>query len=47
MSLRHKMILATALLVLDLVMVAGMFGYIEHLDDQLVEAGINLTELVK
>lgn len=47
MTLRQEIIIGTAAVALAWVLYAGMTGYLEHLDNQLIEAGINIWEWVR
>lgn len=47
MSLKQELIIATAMVAVAWLLYAGMVGYLEYLDDKLVEAGINIMEWVK
>lgn len=45
LSERGKLIVGTALVLLELVAVAGLFGWLDRQDDELSHAGINFEEL--
>lgn len=47
MTLKQEIIIGTSALALAWVLYAGMTGYLEHLDNQLIKAGINIWEWVK
>lgn len=47
MSLKGELIVGTAAVALAWVLFAGLTGCLEHLDNQLVEAGINIWEWVR
>lgn len=47
MSLKQELIIGTAMVAVAWLLYAGMVGYLEYLDDRLVEAGINIWEWVK
>lgn len=47
MTLKQELIIGTAAVALAWVLFAGLTGYLEHLDNQLVEAGINIWEWVR
>lgn len=47
MSTKQEMIVATVGVALMWVLYAGLTGYLEHLDNQLIEAGINIMEWVR
>lgn len=47
MSLKQELIVGTVMVALMWVLYAGLTGYLEHLDNQLVEAGINIWEWVR
>ena len=45
LSERGKLMVGTALVLLELVAVAGLFGWMDRQDDELSHAGINFEEL--
>ena len=47
MTLKQELIVGTVGVALMWVLYAGLTGYLEHLDNQLVEAGINIMEWVR
>ena len=47
MSLKQELIVGTAMVAVVWLLYAGMVGYLEYLDDQLVEAGINIWEWLR
>lgn len=47
MSLKSELLIGTVAVALAWVLYAGMTGYLEHLDNQLIEAGINIMEWVR
>ena len=47
MTLKQELIVGTAMVAVAWLLYAGMVGYLEYLDDKLVEAGINIWEWVK
>lgn len=47
MTLKQELIVGTAIVALAWTLYAGMTGYLEYLDNQLVEAGINIMEWVR
>lgn len=47
MTLKQELIVGTAMVAVAWLLYAGMVGYLEYLDDKLVEAGINIWEWVR
>ena len=47
MGLKQELIIGTAMVAVAWLLYAGMVGYLEYLDDKLVEAGINIWEWIK
>lgn len=47
MGLKQELIIGTAMVAVAWLLYAGMVGYLEYLDDKLVEAGINIWEWVR
>lgn len=47
MTLKQELIIGTAAVALAWVLYAGLTGYIEYLDTQLIEAGVNIWEWVR
>ena len=47
MGLKQELIIGTAMVAVAWLLYAGMVGYLECLDDKLVEAGINIWEWVR
>ena len=47
MSLKGELIVGTRVVTLAWVLYAGLTGYLEYLNTQLIEAGINIWELMK
>lgn len=47
MSAKQEMIIATVGVAFMWVLYAGLTGYLEYLDNQLIESGINVMEWVR
>ena len=47
MSLKQELIVGTAMVALMWVLYAGLTGYLEYLDNKLVDEGINIWEMVR
>lgn len=47
MGLKQELIIGTTMVAVAWLLYAGMVGYLEYLDDKLVEAGINIWEWIK
>lgn len=47
MTLKQELIVGAAMVAVAWILYAGMVGYLENLDDKLVEAGIDILEIVR